>query len=89
MVSITGPGDPITLTLDVDADEAITGEVQIGGRTVALISGTTQDPIVTNAEGVPLTPAELADFADMLTILVEVADVFFNIVNFAIALISL
>jgi hypothetical protein len=81
----------IVLSLGVDASDNIQSGsgVSFNGTTVAVISGTLDDPTITNAEGDPLTAEELAALEELFLAMVDVIDFFFGVFEFAFLLLVL
>ncbi len=87
--TFTDAGNTIVVSLSVDAsDNILSGSgVSFNGSTVAIISGSLDNPTVTNAEGDPLTDEELAALEDLLLAMVDVIEFGFGVFEFALFLI--
>ncbi len=78
-------------SLSVDS-QGVIGEnsgVTMNGDPVAIITGTVDDPLVTNAEGDPLTPTELQALGELFHGIGDVFELFMNIFIFSLVLIAI
>ena len=88
--SFSDGADTISFTLSVTGETIGSGSgVFINGEQVAIISGNLESPTLTNAEGDPLTEAELAALEDLFEGIGDVFEVFFEIFLFGTFLLSL
>ena len=86
--TITGEGT-IVFTMSVDALDNIDGSVTINGTQVAIMSGTTDAPVVTNAEGGELSEEEMQALANLFQGMGEIFEIFFGLAEFALFLLVL
>lgn len=81
----------VRFSLSVDT-QGVIGEnsgVTMNGDPVAIITGTVDDPLITNAEGDPLTPAELQALALLFHGIGDVFELFMGVFIFSLLLITL
>jgi hypothetical protein len=74
---------------DVDGEIQPGSGITFNGTVVALITGFVDEPVITNAEGFPLTEAEIAALYDLFDMMGFMIDIFFGLVEFALFLIFL
>jgi hypothetical protein len=86
--TITGEGT-IVFTMSVDALDNIDGSITINGSQVAIMSGTTDAPIVTNGDGGELTEEEMLALANLFEGMGEIFEIFFGLADFALVLLVL
>jgi len=71
-------------------DRILSGStVRYNGRTVAVLSGTLDDPVITNAAGDPLTDEELQALRELFDATGDMFEVFQEILTFALVLLIL
>ena len=88
--SISDGTDTIRFTLSVDALGIAEGGVFFNGDQVAIISGNLDNnPTVTNADGDPLTEAQLADLAGLFEGVGEMFELFGSLLEFGLFLLVL
>ena len=74
MLTVTDGGNVTVLDVGVDQTENITGTVMHNGQTVALMDGSTSSPMFTNANGDPLSTAEVAALSQAFEVVDDVFD---------------
>ncbi len=81
----------VVFSLAVDNQGVIDPEsgVTMNGKRVAFIAGTVDDPVITNAVGDPLTPAELQALGELFHGIGDAFELFMDIFIFSLVLISL
>lgn len=87
--TISDGSDTILFNLTVDAADNIDGSIAFNGTVVALISGTTQEPVVTNGDGDPLTQAEIDALEDLFEGIGEIFELFSDLGELALFLLLL
>jgi hypothetical protein len=86
-----GEGNSIVVTLSVDGqDNILAGSgIAFNGTTVAIISGTMENPSITNGDGDPLTEQEMVALAGLFEAMMDVFDFFMGMFEFGMALLAL
>ncbi len=80
----------IAFNLQVSGGVILEGSGVVFGTTqVAILSGTLDNPTVTNGDGDPLTQEELTALGELFEAMEDIFDFFFGLVNFALFLLIL
>jgi hypothetical protein len=74
MLTVTDGGNVTVLDVAVDQTENLTGTVVHNGQTVALMDGSTSSPMFTDANGGPLSTAEVAALTQAFDVVDDVFD---------------
>ncbi|MBK5098892.1 MAG: hypothetical protein JJE01_14025 [Gemmatimonadetes bacterium] len=74
MLTVTDGGNVTVLDVTVDQTETLTGSVVHNGQTIALMDGSTSAPVFTDANGDPLSTAEVAALTQAFDIVDDVFD---------------
>jgi hypothetical protein len=74
MLTVTDGGNVTVLDVGVDQTENISGTVVHNGQTVALMNGSTSSPMFTDANGDPLSTAEVAALTQAFDVVDDVFD---------------
>ena len=74
MLTVTDGGNVTVLDVAVDQTENLTGTVVHNGQTVALMDGSTSSPMFTDANGDPLSTAEVAALTEAFDVVDDVFD---------------
>ena len=84
-------GNTIVITFEADDNDNIAAGsgITFNGTQVAVISGTLDDATITNAEGDPLTAAEITALLGLFDAMIDVFDFFMGMFEFTFVLILL
>jgi hypothetical protein len=73
-LTINNGSDQVVMTLDLAADNTLSGVINYNGAPAVLISGTEADPVFTRPDGEPLTQADMTALTDIFGLLEDVFD---------------